>query len=432
MPKIIPDRRWSVELLYIVLSALLCILVPGCARTKPASKFTPPAITVVHPVTAKVVDWNEFTGRLEGVKTVNVRARVSGYLDSVHFEDGSIVKKGDLLYVIDPRPYKAALDQAIGQLASAKAKHQIAAWELTRAKKLLSQQAYSQETYAKDLATERQAEGDMEAAQAAVEAAKLNLEFTDVKAPITGKISYNLVDKGNLISGGTSQSTLLTTIVSLDPIYCYFDVDERAHLRYVRLLQSGKLPHSQKVKFPAWIGLADETGFPHEGYIDFVDNHLDPSTDTIHVRAVIPNPHLILTPGLFARVRVAGSAIMKVVLIPDEAIMSDQDQKIVYTVDNKNVVGRRKLKIGHLEKGLRVIVSGLSPKDLVVVKGVQRVRPGVVASPQKEKITIKPKELIPKALEKFFDQAPTGTPSHAEQQPAGGNKHAPSRTSGDK
>jgi RND family efflux transporter MFP subunit len=382
------------------------------------SPLRKPVITVAHPIKSEIVEWNEFTGRLEAVKMVDVRARVSGYVDSVHFKEGSVVKKDDLLFVIDPRPFKAALDQAQGQLASAQAKHQLAVWELARAKSLLEQKAYSQETYDQDLATERQAAGDVEAAKAAVEAARLNLEFTQVKAPISGKISRIDVTEGNLISGGTAQSTLLTTIVSLDPIYCYFNVNERSHLKYVRLLQKGKLPSpTHGVKFPAWIGLADEKGFPHQGYIDFVDNRMDPNTDTIRVRAVVPNPHLTMSPGLFARVRVAASAIMHAVLIPDAAIMSDQSQKIVYTVNRKNVVERREVKLGQVEEGLRVIQSGLTTDDLVVINGLQRVRPGVVARPQEEKIAAKSKELVPKALKDFFEQKPTGKPASPEKHP---------------
>lgn len=430
--EIIRGRPRAVDFLYFALGALLCIFLPGCERFQPAPKPVPPVVTVAHPVNSEVVEWNEYTGRLDALETVDVRARVSGYLESVHFKDGAIVKKGDLLFVIDPRPYKAALDQATGQLASAEAKHNLAAWELTRAKQLLEEKAYSQETYDQNLATERQAAGDVEAAKAAVEAARLNLEFTQVKAPIAGKISRNNVDEGNLISGGTAQSTLLTTIVSLDPIYCYFDVDERAHLKYVRLLQEGKLPRSHSVKFPAWVGLADETGFPHNGYIDFVDNRLDPNTDTIRVRAVIPNPRLTLIPGLFARVRVAGSEIMKAVLIPDDAIMSDQAQKIVYTVSKKKVVERKEVKLGQLEDGLRLIRSGLSPDDLVIINGIQRVRPGVVASPQEGKIATKSKEFIPKELEDFFKQEPPGKPSNTEQQPAGDTNSSSPGTARDK
>ena len=348
---------------------------------------------------------------------MDVRARVGGYLESIHFKDGAIVKKADLLFVIDPRPYQAAFDQAQGQLASAEGKLKLEDWVLTRDKQLLAERAISQETYNQQLATERQAAGDVDAAKAAAESARLNLEFTQVKAPISGKISESQVDEGNLISGGTAQSTLLTTIVSLDPIYCYFNVDERTHLKYVRLLQEGKLPHSHGAKFPAWMGLADETGFPHQGYIDFVDNRLDPNTDTITVRAVIPNPNLTLIPGLFTRVRVAGSGIIKAVLIPDEAIMSDQSQKIVYTVNNKNVVERKEVKLGQLEGGLRIIRSGLNPDELVIINGTQRVRPGAVANPQEGKITAKSKELIPKELEEFFKQQATESPTNPEQQP---------------
>ena len=301
------------EFRWFTLILLCCAFLFGCERQQPLSAPSPPIVTVAHPASSEIVDWNEYTGRLKALKTVDVRARVGGYLESIHFKDGAIVKKADLLFVIDPRPYQAAFDQAQGQLASAEGKLKLEDWVLTRDKQLLAERAISQETYNQQLATERQAAGDVDAAKAAAESARLNLEFTQVKAPISGKISESQVDEGNLISGGTAQSTLLTTIVSLDPIYCYFNVDERTHLKYVRLLQEGKLPHSHGAKFPAWVGLADETGFPHQGYIDFVDNRLDPNTDTITVRAVIPNPNLTLIPGLFTRVRVAGSGIIKAV-----------------------------------------------------------------------------------------------------------------------
>lgn len=246
-----------------------------------------------------------------------------------------------------------------------------------------------------------------------------------MKAPISGKIGEAEVDVGNLISGGSAQSTLLTTIVSLDPIYCYFNVDERTHLKYVRLLQEGKFPRSHGARFPAWVGLADEVGYPHEGYIDFVNNLLDPNTDTITVRAVIPNPHLTLIPGLFARVKVAGSGIIKAILIPDEAIMSDQSQKIVYTVNKKNVVERKQVDLGQLQAGLRVILKGLNPDDSVIIKGIQRVQPGQIASPQQGKISVKSKELIPKALEEFFKKQPVEKSSHPEQQPTPGTDSTP-------
>lgn len=272
MPKapslIRPVGRGS-ELRWFTLILLCCAFLLGCERQQPVSAPSPPIVTVAHPLNSDIVDWNRYTGRFEAVKTVEVRARVSGYLDSVHFKEGAVVEKDDLLFVIDPRPYKAALDQAEGQLASAEGKLKLEDWQLSRAKQLLAERAYSQETYNEQLANERQAAGDVAAAKAAVDGARLNLEFTQVKAPITGKISRIDVTEGNLISGGTAQSTLLTTIVSLDPIYCYFSVDERTHLKYVRLLQEGKLPHSHGAKFPAWVGLADEAGFPHEGYIDF-------------------------------------------------------------------------------------------------------------------------------------------------------------------
>jgi len=344
----------------------------------------------------ELIEGDEYTGRLEAVDSVEVRARVSGYLQSVHFKDGQIVKKGDLLFVIDPRPYQAELDNAEAALKLAKARLKLAQDNLARAKKLLSAHAISQEEADTRASDERVALATVEQAEAAVQTAKLNVEFTRVTAPISGRISRKLVTEGNLINSGTG-GTLLTTIVSLDPIYCYAEADEQSFLKYTRLAREGKRPSSREVRNPAYLTLADETGFPHKGYIDFVDNRLDSNTGTITGRAVFPNPDLTLTPGLFARIRIPGSGKYKAILIPDEAIVSDQSEKYVFVVNNKNTVEQRGVKLGPLAGGLRIIREGIKPEDWVIVSGVQRARPGAIVDPQKKIITMNQDLLSPEA-----------------------------------
>ena len=282
--------------------AILCGILFGCGRPEAESKPPPSPIrvTISHPAQREIIEWDEYTGRLEAIDSVEVRARVSGYLQSIHFKDGAMVNPGSLLFVIDPCPYQAVLERAKAQVTQAQARLALASARLKRAQWLLERNAASQEDYDTQLGEQRQAAADLEAAKAGVEAACLDVEFTEVKAPISGRISRNFVSEGNLINGGTAQSSLLTRIVSLDPIYCYLDADERAYLKYVRLDRTGQRPSSREVKNPIYLALADEEGFPHKGHIDFVDNRIDPSTGTMRGRAVFPNPDLVLTPGLFA------------------------------------------------------------------------------------------------------------------------------------
>ncbi|MCI0453548.1 MAG: efflux RND transporter periplasmic adaptor subunit [Candidatus Dadabacteria bacterium] len=355
----------------------------------------------------ELIEWDEYTGRLEAVESVEVRARVSGYLQSINFKEGAIVKKGNLLFVIDPRPYKAELDRAEAELKVAKARLELAKNDLARAKKLLTVRAISEEEADTRSANVNVAQATLEQAKASVEAARLNVEFTQVTAPITGRISRELVTEGNLINGGTG-GTLLTTIVSLDPIYCYAEADEQAFLKYIRLAREGTRLSSREVQNPAYLALADEEGFPHKGYIDFVNNRLDPDTGTITGRAIFPNPDLTLTPGLFARIRIPGSGKYNAILLPDEAIGSDQSQRFVMIVNKENTTEYRKVELGPIVNGLRIIREGLKPEDWVIVKGVQRVMPGVKVDPQKEKITPKDENFLTP------DITPTQTKSDKE------------------
>lgn len=361
----------------------MALALAACGgEAKPPSKPAPPAVTVAKPLVKQVTDWDEYTGRLEAVDSVEVRARVSGYLQSVHFKDGAIVERGDLLFVIDPRPYQAALDQAVARADQADARLELARNDRVRAERLFESRAISEEEVDARIQTERAAVARLEAAHAAVDVAELDLDFTRVRAPITGRISRELVTEGNLISGGSAGSTLLTTIVSLDPIHVYFTADEHSVLRYMRLARSGARPSSRVTPNPVRLQLADEQGFPHRGHMDFVDNRMDGATGTMLGRAVVPNPDYMLVPGLFARVRLLGAGPYPALLIPDEAIGTDQAQKFVYVLGDDNVATRQEVQLAESHGGLRVIREGLKADDKVVVKGIQRASVGSPVSPK--------------------------------------------------
>jgi RND family efflux transporter MFP subunit len=366
------------------LLALIGLLHAGCRGAEPVAP-PPPKVTVSTPIVREVVEWDEYTGRLESTESVEVRARVNGYLQSVHFKDGQVVKKGDLLFVIDPRPYQAELDRATAELQLAGARLELAKSDVARAQKLLEFRAMSQEEADTRAATKRQAEQAVEAARANVNAARLNRDFTRVTAPISGRISRKLVTEGNLINGGSAESTLLTTLVSLDPVYCYFEADERSYLKYVRLARDGKQPNAKR---PVYLALTDETTFTRQGYIDFVDNRLDAKTGTMSGRAVFTNRDLSLTPGLFGRVRLQGSSPYPAVLIPDEAIGSDQAQKYIFVVNGDNSVEYRAVQLGPLIHGFRVIREGLRPDELFITNGIQRARDGIKITPERQAITV--------------------------------------------
>jgi membrane fusion protein, multidrug efflux system len=360
-------------------------LLVACGNAPPHQAPPPPKVAVARPVERNVVEWDEYTARLEAVDSVEVRARVSGYLEAVRFADGATVKEGDVLFIIDPRPYKAVFERADAEVALAKARLDLAETRHERAAKLVAQTAVSQEEADTRAAEARQASADVRAAEAALEAARLDVEFTEVRAPISGRVSRKFVTEGNLVIGGV-QGTLLTTIVSLDPIYVYFEVDERAYLKYTRLALEGLRPSSRDIQNPVEVGFADEEGFPHRGNMDFVDNQLDPNTGTMIGRAVLPNPDLSLAPGLFARLRLVGSGEYRALLIPDAAIGTDQAQKFVYVIEADDTAQYRKVTLGPLIDGLRVVRSGLSATDRVVVSGMQRLRPDAMVVPEEQSI----------------------------------------------
>ncbi|MDB5578283.1 MAG: efflux transporter periplasmic adaptor subunit [Bradyrhizobium sp.] len=338
---------------------------------------------MAQPVKRTVTDWDEFTGRFEAVAEVQVRARVGGFVTSVEFRDGAIVRTGDLLYVIDARPFEAIAMQAEGQLADARAKSELAKRELDRALTLNVTQAVSDSVVDQRRQALQTARAVETQADGALKAAKLNIEFTHVAAPITGRASRHLVSVGNLVQGSDNASgTLLTSIVSLDPIYIYFDMDEATYQRNNRLWHEGKRPSSRDTPNPVQVTLTGETKPSHEGTMNFLDNRLDVSTGTLRGRAVIPNKDLSLLPGQFGRVRLIGSAPYEALLLPDSAIATDQSRKIVFVVRDDDTVEARAVMLGPLDDGLRVVREGLKPEDRVIVEGLQRARVGAKVSPK--------------------------------------------------
>src|SRR6266446_1970806 len=356
------------------------LLVAGCGKHASQTIPAPPAVSVIQPIAREVIEWDEYIGRLESPETVDIRARVSGYLDKVHFKEGKEVKKGDLLFTIDRRPYQAEYDRAEADHERAESQADLAKNDAERANRLIATKAISEEDFDTKTKTYNSALAAVKSSKAAFDSAKLNLEFTEIRAPIKGRISRALVTEGNLVSGGLSGAgaTLLTTVVSLDPLYLYGDADERAVLKYIQLRREGKRVSARDEQIPAEMGLADEIGFPHKGYMDFVDNRIDPNTGTMRARGVFPNTDHGLSPGFFARIRIPGSGKYPALLLPDRALGSDQAQKFVYVVNAEKKVEFRPVKIGPMIDGLRVVKEGLKPGEQLIVEGLMRVRPGVV------------------------------------------------------
>ncbi|MBL8269858.1 efflux RND transporter periplasmic adaptor subunit [Steroidobacter sp.] len=365
-------------------AAVLTLLLQGCTSKADTQAAAPlPQVSIAAALERNVQEWDEFTGRLEAVESVEVRPRVTGYIDSVNFAEGSVVKKGDLLFVIDQRPYRAELAKAEAELARAVARAELSTTDVTRSEKLLGVKAVSREEYDQRINAQREALANVEAARAAVTTTKLNLEFTRVTAPISGRVSRAVVTAGNLVTGGSTQATLLTTVVSIDPIYVTFEGDEQVYLKYTELARRGDRPSSRDAANPVLMALANEQGFPHKGAMTFVDNQVDSRTGTIRARASFDNKDGYLTPGLFARVKLLGHNSHPAVLVDDRAVGTDQSQKFVYVVDSDNKVAYRSVKVGRLTDGLRIVQEGLEPGENVIVNGLQRVHPGVVVAPEK-------------------------------------------------
>lgn len=352
---------------------LLSVLLVGCdegvaQNTAPQA----PAVSAAEVVVKSISQWDSFNGRIEAVESVQLRPRVSGYIEKVNYTDGQEVKKGEVLFTIDDRTWRAALEQAQATLARAKTQASLARSEANRTDKLIHTNLVSREEWEQRRAAATQAQADIRAAQAAVDAAQLNLDFTNVTAPIDGRASRALITRGNLVTAGDSAS-VLTTLVSQKTVYVYFDVDESTYLHYQHLARSGQGASSNHLALPVEIGLVGEEGYPHQGKVDFLDNQLTPSTGTIRMRALLDNAQRQFTPGLFARVRLPGSAEFNATLIDDKAVLTDQDRKYVYVVDQEGKAQRRDITPGRLADGLRIVQQGLKPGDRVIVEGLQKV-----------------------------------------------------------
>jgi len=378
----------------LVAAMLLSAAGAGCdqgSSTQAQQKAAPPppGVTVSKPLQREIVEWDEYTGRFDAVEIVEMRARVSGHLNEVRFKDGQAVKQGDLLFVIDPRPFERALEQAQAELFAAKTKVENANLDIVRGRPLLEKRVISDKAFDDRMAIVRDAQAAVKVAEARVNTAQLELSFTSIASPITGRISRTLVTAGNWISAGSvAGATLLTTIVSEDPIYIYFDVSENNFIKYKRLAGRGEGVGAADLGAQVEIALPDERGFPHKARVDFLDNRLDQGTGTLRTRAVIANPAGLFSPGLFGRVRVTGTAPYMAVLIPDEAIGTDQTNKYVFAVGEDGTVSRKSIVPGPLFNGLRVAREGLTGDEWVVTRGLQRARAGQKVTPKREALTV--------------------------------------------
>jgi membrane fusion protein, multidrug efflux system len=364
----------------------LLVFLAGSGCKKASAPQQPPLpVNVVSAIEKEVNEWDEFTGRLDAVEFVEIRPRVSGYITEIHFEAGAIVKKGDLLYVIDPRPYQADFDRAGAEVDRLDAQLKLAQIELNRAKELRDKNTISASEFDQKAATYQGSSAAARSAEAAKNSAALNLEFTQIKSPIDGRVSDARITLGNLVQPGPGPESVLTTVVSVDPIYAKVDADENAVLKYVKLSEEGKRVSARTAKIPAFVELGNETAFPHEGYVDFVDNRLDPGTGTVRARVVLKNwnPNFI-TPGFFARVRIAGATPYRAALVEDKVISSQQGLKYAFVVKPDNTVERRTLETGPLFEGKRIVKRGLKDGEKVVSTRLQLLQPGMSVTPVPE------------------------------------------------
>ncbi|HYZ64858.1 MAG TPA: efflux RND transporter periplasmic adaptor subunit [Acetobacteraceae bacterium] len=343
----------------------------------------PPAVTVATPLARSVAQWDEYTGRFEAFARVDVRPRVSGYIDKVHFADGADVKQGDLLFTIDQRPFQIAVESARADLMRAQAQVVLTQADYQRALELVRTAATPVRDLDQRKANLETAQAQVLTAEAALRNAQLNLEWTEVRAPLAGRVSDRRVDPGNLVTGGQSGATLLTTIVKFDPIYFVFDASEADYIRYTRLNQEGQRMSSRAAPNPVRIQLADEKDWRHAGHMDFVDNEVNAHSGTIRGRALLDNHDLFLTPGTFGRLQLYGGTA-NALLIPDDAVVSDQARKVVFTIAADNKIVPKPVTLGAFALGLRVVESGLVPSDRIVIRGLANpfVRPGAVVAPE--------------------------------------------------
>ena len=366
-------RRFFPAVLKFGLLTLAGFSVFGCGQKQATQAPPPPTVTVAKPIKREIVEWLNFTAQTQAVDTVTITPRVTGYLDNITFKEGDIVNFGDLLFVIDPRPYQAALDQAKGQLEQALAQQKLNDANLERAKDLFSRSVIAKQDFDTTAAQKYVADATVVANQASVESAQLNLSFTQVRSPIHGRIGVQLVNRGNLVSANTTQ---LTTLVSIDPIYAYFYVDQASVMRYRQAVKAGKWPNAGQ-PLPVWLHLETEDGYPHQGVVDFVSNTFDPNTGTLQLRGRFPNLDGYLLPGSFGTVRIAGTPKFEGTLIADRAIGTDQNQKFVVVVQPDGLTKYQTVETGPIVDGLRVIRSGLSGDETIVVEGIGKVRPNI-------------------------------------------------------
>lgn len=367
---------FRIPMVAMAVFAAATVCMQGCAANAAPSPPSAPQVSVAAAIERTTDDFEEFTGRLEAVDVVEVKPRVAGLLQRVAFREGTEVHRGDVLFTIDARPYQAELNRARAELQRVKSRAQLAHSEVERSRELVDKQAISREEFDVRVNNEREVAAAIAGAEAAVETAALNLEWTEVRAPISGRISKANVTEGNLVQAGAPSATLLTTIVSLDSIYVYFDADERAFLKYGVSAKGDNKQNLRNGKFSVQMALADDNGFAHSGRVDFVDNQLDATTGTIRARAVFSNASRSFAPGMFARVRLQSGEQHKVVLIRDDAVGTDQDRKFVFVLSDKNTVEYRVVQLGRITEGLRAVTSGVNVGEKVVVNGLQRVRPG--------------------------------------------------------
>jgi RND family efflux transporter MFP subunit len=362
----------------------LALALAGCGQSQPPAAPPPPAVTVAKPVQRAVTDLDEYVGRFVAIDSVEIRARVSGYLDQVHFRDGQMVKQGDLLFTIDKRPFENTLAQARANLAQAKANLAFTEADLERGRLLSRDRTITEQVFEQRTQAFRSAQASVAANEATVRQAGLDVEFTELRAPVAGRIGDRRVSPGNLVAGGTvASTTLLATIVSLDPIRFEFTMDEASYLRYERFSQSSKEVTGREGGVKVGLKLLDDKGFDHVGHMDFVDNVIERSSGTIRGRAVFANPTGVLTPGMFGRIRVPGSPTYDALLVPDAAIGTEQIKKFVLVVDKDNTAVARYVTLGQVTAdNLRVIKDGITASDNVVVNGLARVRPGQKVTPQ--------------------------------------------------
>lgn len=365
----------------LTLAIALLSVCAGCGSSpaRPEVTIRPETVTVAPPRQIEVTDTYYFEGYTEAVESVDVYSQVNGYLSKIYFKDGAVVKEGDPLFLIDPRPYQAVYDQAKAEVNRVQRTLDRLNKDLARAETLLPKKTITQEEYDRTFAEHASATAELASREAALETANLNLHFAAIKSPISGRISRRMVTVGNLV---TANTTLLTTIVSIKPIYAYFDVDEPTVLRIQQAIREGKIESARVAKVPVYLGLDVDEGYPYEGVIDFVDNTIDPNTGTLKIRGVFPNENEALSPGLHARIKLPMGKPYQAIAIPERAIATNQGRKIAYVVDDKNVVHERVLTLGPLEGELRVIREGLQASDRVIVNGLQRVREGAVVTPQ--------------------------------------------------